>query len=32
MMQQLKDSGAIEMRKRKILIKDLEAIKENIIF
>ena len=32
MMQQLKDLGAIELKNRKILIKNLEIIKENIIF
>lgn len=32
MMQQLKDLGAIELKNRKILIKNLEVIKENIIF
>lgn len=32
MIQQLKDAGAIEIHQRKMLIKDLELIKENIIF
>lgn len=32
MMQQLKDMDAIQMCNRKILIKDLEVIKDNIIF
>lgn len=32
MMQQLKDMGAITIKKRKILILDLEIIKDNIIF
>lgn len=32
MMQQLRDLGAIEMKNRKILIKNLDVIKDNIIF
>ncbi|MFV0559450.1 MAG: Crp/Fnr family transcriptional regulator [Enterococcus sp.] len=32
MMQQLREMGAIEIRKRQIWIKDIEMIKENIIF
>ncbi|TKK61722.1 helix-turn-helix domain-containing protein, partial [Enterococcus faecalis] len=31
MMQQLKELGAIELRNRKILIKDLDMIRDNII-
>lgn len=30
-MQQLKELGAIELRNRKILIKDLDMIRDNII-
>lgn len=30
-MQQLKELGAIELRNRKILIKDLDMIRDNIV-